>query len=392
MIPAMLLLAYQVIVLLSLLVFAGILLFNLFELSRLPDLSGDSPSLPTVSILVPARNEEAGIEACVLSLLGQNYPSYELIVLDDASSDATPDILRRIEASAGAVSAGVRLRVVQGKPLPEGWHGKAWACQQLGEIAEGELLLFTDADTRHEPDALRRAVEALRQSGADMLTLTPYQEMQGFWEKLVIPLVYFILLCYLPLRLVRTSRSPAFCSAIGQFMLFRRGAYRRIGGHGAVRADIVEDVWLCKAVKQAGCTVAVFNGIDAVSCRMYRTPGDIIRGFSKNLFAGLGYHTAGLFILVALTLAFHVLPYGFLAAALLQAEFSLPFFFMPLFQVILAIICRALIALRFRQPIAYALLHAFSQITLAAIALNSFAIARFGKGPQWKGRTYRFNG
>jgi chlorobactene glucosyltransferase len=381
----MLLLSYQVIVLLSLLVFAGILLFNLVELQYLPEAPAASGERPFVSVLVPARNEEHSVEACVLSLLSQDYPRYEVVVLDDGSEDATPEILRRLAASSGG-----RLRIVQGDPLPDGWHGKAWACRQLGDLASGELLLFTDADTLHKPESLSRSVAALDASGAGMLSLTPYQEMVGFLEKLVIPLVYFILMCYLPLRLVRTSPRSVFCSAIGQFMLFRRETYRSIGGHRAVKAAIVEDVWLCRAVKKNGGRVAVFNGVDVLSCRMYRSAGEIIRGFSKNLFAGLGYHSPLLFGLVVLTLAFHVLPFGFLAAALQQGDFGPALFLLPLLQAAIALSCRVLIAVRFRQPAGFAFLHALSQLVLIAIALNSFAVTRFGKGSQWKGRYYKF--
>lgn len=381
----MLLLTYQVIILLSLLVFAGILLFNLVELQNLPECPPDSGERPFVSVLVPARNEEHSIEACVLSLLAQDYPRYEVVVLDDGSEDRTLEILRRLEASSDA-----RLRIIEGEPLPEGWHGKAWACRQLGDSGGGELLLFTDADTRHKPESLSRSVAALQASRADMLTLTPYQEMAGFLEKLVIPLVYFILMCYLPLRLVRTSPRIVFCSAIGQFMLFRRETYRSIGGHRAVKTAIVEDVWLCRAVKKAGGRVAVFNGVDALDCRMYRSQGEIIRGFSKNLFAGLGYRSPLLFGLVVLTLAFHVLPYGFLSAALLEGDFGPALFLLPLMQIALAMLCRVLVAVRFRQPAGFAFLHVLSQLILVAIALNSFAITRFGKGAQWKGRYYKF--
>lgn len=381
----MLLLGYQIIVLLSLVVFAGILLGNLAELSGLPTTSEPDGNLPFVSVLIPARNEEHSIEACVLSLLQQDYPRYEVIVLDDGSEDGTWEILCRLQGTSGA-----RLRIVRGKTLPEGWHGKAWACRQLSEIGGGDLLLFTDADTRHRSGTLRRSVTALQRAGADMLTITPYQETRGFWEKLVIPLVYFILMCYLPLRLVRTSPKTAFCSAIGQFILFKRDIYLRTGGHGAVKNAIVEDVWLCRTIKKAGGRVAVFNGVDALSCRMYRTPGEIIRGFSKNLFAGLGYRSSALFMLIALTLVFHVLPYGFLAAALFTGDSGITLFLFPLLQIVLALFCRVLIAGKFRQSAGFALLHAFSQLVLVAIALNSYAIVRFGKGPQWKGRHYDF--
>ena len=151
------LLIYQLFILGSLLVFLGIVLKNLGDLPRLPGEPGDGAFAPKVSLLVPARNEELNIEACVTSLLGQRYPDFEVIVLDDHSSDGTLDALRRIAAGS---SAGSRLRILEGRELPAGWHGKAWACQQLGEAAEVELLHSTDAVTRHQPDALARAVEA----------------------------------------------------------------------------------------------------------------------------------------------------------------------------------------------------------------------------------------
>jgi chlorobactene glucosyltransferase len=377
-------LIYQVVVLLSLLVFFAILLRNLVDLPALPE---DAPySGPFVSVLVPARNEALNIERCVRSLLQQDYLSFEIVVLDDASTDATPELLRTLVEESGE-----RLKVMTGAPLPDGWHGKAWACHQLSRQAKGELLLFTDADTMHDSRALRRSVAAMQSSRADMLSLTPHQELCSFWEELVVPLVYVILMCYLPLRLVRTSRNPAFCFANGQFILFQRALYDRINGHAAVRQSIAEDVWLCKAIKRAGGTVVAFNGSDAVSCRMYRSLGAIWEGFSKNLFAGLGYSSPGLFLLMALTLLFYILPYLFFSQALLSGEFSTAMFWLPLIQILLALLSRLIIARLFRQSLPVAMLHLFSEIFLLAIALNSFWIIKFGKGAKWKGRTYNFS-
>ncbi len=284
-------LLYQIVVLLSLLVFLGILLRNIIDLPAMPEHCPHQGVL--VSVLVPARNEVLNIDRCVRSLLRQDYTPFEILVLDDGSTDATPELLRRL-----AVESGGKVRLLQGEPLPDGWHGKSWACSQLGRQAAGELLLFTDADTMHEPDALRRAVGAMQASGADMLSLMPHQELGSFWEKLVVPLIHVILMCYLPLRFVRTSRRAAFCFANGQFILFRREFYTRINGHAAVRDAIVEDVWLCKSVKKAGGRVVAFNGSDVVSCRMYHNFREIWEGFSKNLFAAIGYSTSGLFVLI----------------------------------------------------------------------------------------------
>ena len=375
---------YQITVLLSLLVFLGILLRNLIDLPHLPEDSSHQGVL--VSVLVPARNEALNIERCVRSLLRQEYAPFEILVLDDDSTDSTPELLRHL-----VMESGGKVRVVQGEPLPGGWHGKSWACSQLGCQAKGELLLFTDADTTHGPDALRRTVEAMQASGADMLSLMPRQELGSFWEKLVVPLIHVILMCYLPLRLVRTSRRAAFCFANGQFILFRREFYDRINGHAAVKNAIVEDVWLCKSVKRAGGTVVAFNGSDAVSCRMYRNFREIWEGFSKNLFAALGYSTPGLFLLITMIVAFYIAPCVFLFRSMLAGEFTGLLFWLPLIQVTVALLCRLLIALVFRQSFAMAFLHVFSQVVLLAIAFNSFYSIKFGKGASWKGRNYNFS-
>jgi chlorobactene glucosyltransferase len=374
---------YQILVLVSLLVFLGILLRNLLDLPRLPDES--CGGMPMVSILVPARNEERHIRQCIESLLVQDYANFEVIVLDDNSTDETWAALKELAGRAGA-----KLTLLRGKPLPDGWHGKAWACQQLAEKAKGVLLLFTDADTRHRTDTLKRSVAALQTSGADLLSVTPAQEMLTFWEKLIVPLVYHILLCYLPIRLVGRSRSPAFCYAIGQFILFRSEAYHRLGGHRSVRTCLVEDVWLCKLVKRSGGTVAVYNGIDAVSCRMYHDLRGIWDGFSKNLFAGLGYSTPGLLMLMALVVLLYLAPWGFVLFAVLNRDFTIPGFWLPAAQILTALTCRLIIAFAFRQPVSITLLHAFSQVVLLAIALNSFRLVKFGNGPVWKERRYRF--
>ena len=376
--------AYQISVLIFLLLFLGILLRNLIDFPCMPQ--NPPHEGPLVSVMVPARNEALNIERCVRSLVRQDYASFEILVLDDGSTDATPDLLQCLVAESGA-----RLQVLDGEPLPDGWHGKAWACFQLERQAKGELLLFTDADTMHEPDALRRSVGALIESGTDMLSIMPNQELGSFWEKLVVPLIHVILMCYLPLRLVRTSPRPAFCFANGQFILFRKKIYDRIGGHTVVKDALVEDVWLCKAVKKAGGSVASFNGYDVVSCRMYRNFREIWEGFSKNLFASIGYSTPGLFLLMTLIAGLYVVPYVFIISSLFAGEFSILLFWMPLFQIAIALFCRLIIARVFRQSLSIALLHVLSQIVLLAIAFNSFRLITFGKGASWKGRNYNFS-
>ncbi|NTW50145.1 MAG: glycosyltransferase, partial [Chlorobiales bacterium] len=187
-------LIYQLFILGCLLVFLGILLKNLFDVKTLPNRQVQPPAshTPLVSILVPARNEAHNIEQCVRSLFAQTCPNIEILVLNDNSEDQTGEILARLAAE------DARLKVLSGTALPDGWLGKCWACHQLSEQAQGQFLCFTDADTIHEPQSLERAIAALEQNRADMLTLITGQVLGSFWERVIVPLVHFSVLCYLP--------------------------------------------------------------------------------------------------------------------------------------------------------------------------------------------------
>lgn len=382
------LLLYQLFITGCFAVFAGTLVLNLVDIKRLPKPvnTGDTGGqLPTVSLLVPARNEEANIERCVRSLLAQTYSAVEVIVLNDNSEDATGEILGRLQSETP------RLKVLNGTALPQGWLGKCWACQQLADAAQGDFLLFTDADTAHAPETLTRCLAAMERTRADMLTLITHQEMESFWERTVIPLIHFFVLCYLPVRFIWTNPSTLFAFANGQFLLFRRSRYEAIGGHRAVKSAIVEDVWLAKAVKKSGGTVRVYDGTDAVQCRMYRSFGEVWRGFSKNLFAGLGYNTVAMTLLSVACTALYLIPYAFVAGAIFTQHLTAEAFYFPLLHIALAALLRLAIALRFRLSIPEAFLHAVSIGLFLGIAFNSVRWIKSGKGALWKGRRYDFS-
>jgi chlorobactene glucosyltransferase len=230
-------------------VFLAILLlisfFNLLTLKRL----GQFPTpaaCPRVSLLVPARNEARNIETCARSLLSQDYPDFEVIVLDDESTDGTGEILAR------AAAQDARLRVIHGQPLPAGWLGKNWACKQLSQAADGDYLLFTDADTRHDPAMLREAIAAATASKADLLSGMPQQEVKTWSEQLLVPLLAWSFMAFIPIALAERVRAAFLSVSIGQFLLFRRSAYAAIRGHEAVRDKVVEDFELARRIKQAG--------------------------------------------------------------------------------------------------------------------------------------------
>jgi chlorobactene glucosyltransferase len=240
-------------------------------------------TFPMVSILVPARDEEKNIQRCLCSLLSQDYPNFELIVLDDQSSDSTPLILEKLGAE------DPKLIIIKGNPLPDGWLGKNWACVQLSEQAHGDLLYFTDADTTHQPDALRKIVTAFLGEQADLMSGFPFQEMNTWGERLIVPFFAWAIYTFTPLGVAYQLKIPALSNAIGQIMLFRREAYQAIGGHTGVSYVITEDLQLAIQILKAGLRWRMVNAKDLVSCRMYPSSQQAVEGLSKNLFAAFGF-------------------------------------------------------------------------------------------------------
>ncbi len=334
---------------------------------------------PTVSILVPTRDEEENIAACIGSLLAQDYPSFEVIVMDDQSSDATRSILEQIAGSEP------KLKVLAGSPPPEGFSGKNWACVQLARQAQGELLFFTDADTRHHPQMLRVCVTALSGENADLLTGFPRQEVHSWGERLLVPFFAWATSCFVPLGLAYRLRLPALSNAVGQAMLFRRTAYQAIGGHERVGAAIVEDMLLVRRIKAAGLRWRAAFLVNQVSCRMYPTSRAAVEGFTKNLFAAFDCR---------------LLPFGFVFAWLAVMAWE------PLVVLGLWILGRApqaqagaLVAciglsmliwlipyIELGLPWGLALLYPASLLAIEGVALRSLYLSLMGR-LTWKGRS-----
>jgi len=331
---------------------------------------------PRVSILVPARDEEDSIGPCVQSLLAQDYGDFEVVVLDDGSKDRTPAVLAGLKMD--------RLRVFEGRPLPDGWNGKAWACQQLADSARGKLLFFTDADAVFQPETVRLAVNAMEATRADLLTAVTGNRVPTLGEQLTVPFVSWSILSLLPLVVTRLlPRSVAFTAANGKFMLFRREAYQSVGGHGAVKDHATEDIALAKSVRRQGYRWCLMDATHLVSARMYCGLRDAVAGFSKNLFALFNYRVlVALFVWVwLLAITWH--PVVGVGAATASGK-AIPF--VSVATIVLAAGIWLLASLRFGLPRHLFLLGPAIVTVSAFVGLLAMVLALVGRS-RWKGRT-----
>lgn len=253
--------------------------------------AAEEGAAPLVSVVVPARNEERSLGTCLRSLARSRYGRFEVVVVDDRSDDRTAEVARTVAEEREAGEEGThgpeRVRIVEGEPLPEGWIGKPWACWQGYREARGDLLLFTDADTVHGPDLLRRAVRALDDDRADAITVAGRQELGSFWEKVVQPQIFVTLAFRFPD--LRDPVEPGRCgraAANGQYLLFRREAYEAVGGHEGVRGEVVEDLRLAQRICRSGRRLSVRMAEEGLATRMYRSLGEMVEGWSKNLAIG----------------------------------------------------------------------------------------------------------
>ena len=377
--------AMQISILAALIVMALIAAVNMLSLRSLDSRTRRVKPVrfPLVSVLVPARNEEANIGKCLATLADQDYPAYEVLVLDDNSDDRTGAIVQEWQRK------DPRVRYLGGEPLPPGWVGKNFACHQLSLAARGDLLLFVDADTRHNRESIRKGVAAMEGLGADLLTVIPRQVMKSFWENAVLPFLHFTTFCFLPLPLVKAVRDPRLAMAVGQFMLFRRRAYDAIGGHRAVKDVMVEDVWMSRLIKKHGFALRVLDGGSAVSCRMYSSLKGIWHGFSKNLFPGFKFSLPAITLVIFFNFATSVLPFVSLAA-IIMGKMPAQVLTVVLAQIGLLMAIRLSLSVRFSMSYAAIPTHPLAMLVVISMAINSVRWVLMAGGSRWKGRAYDF--
>jgi chlorobactene glucosyltransferase len=339
-------------------------------------------ALPSLSIVVPARDEERSIERCVRSLLAQRWLDLEVIVVDDRSTDATPQILERLARE------DERLRVVHGTDLPDGWIGKPWALAQGVRLARGEWLLFTDADSQHDPAGAASALWFATHAGADALSIATRQELETFWERAALPAILgMILFVSGPLGAVNDPAKPTKAIANGQYILVSRRAYDALGGHAALRGEIVEDVAFAKRLKADGRFRYLLAGGDRLaSVRMYHSLPEIWAGFTKNVYVGAEGNLAALVGGILYCTLVSVAPPVLAARALAARRYGDA---LEALAASLAVVCTASWGMRRAAfPRRLALLQPLGTALFAAIIANSTWSVLSGRGVEWRGRRY----
>lgn len=333
---------------------------------------------PFVSILVPARNEEKKIRPLIESLLQQDYDNFEIVVLDDNSSDCTWPILQELSAH------NPRLRIKRSQELPPGWTGKNWACHQLSSLAQGEIFLYTDADTIHNPLALKQAVASAIQHQSGLLSALPTLEAKTWSEKLYMPLIPFAFLTLVPFFKINSRRHRSFPAVLGPFLLLPRKTYEATGGHAAVKENIVDDIALARQVNKQGGKITLIDGSRLLSIRFYTCFKELWDGFSKNSYEAIKGTPLKLLGVILLGYFLFIRPYLALLDSLSQSHPLSP----PLLQVALISLIRIILAERFGTGLLWVMLHPLSIALALLILINSFRLALFQKKIAWKERWY----
>ena len=332
---------------------------------------------PLVSVLIPARNEERNIERCLNSLRNQLYRNYEILVLNDNSTDGTLQILKRIAAR------DKRIKVINGQPLPNDWYGKPFALHQLTQKAQGQILIFTDADTIHGPTSIAWAVTNMQMLNADMLSGYIGQIFLSFGEIVTVPLMFFLTGFVIPLFLNRFTKPSQFSAAIGQFIAIRHVVFKAIGGCEIFRKKTSEDVYMARYVKKMGYSTRFLNISDHVKCRMYKGYRDAVEGIGKNIFDFMGKSTLVLSLMFIAVFFFLFMPFPLLIGCIVTGS---PWILHIVIINILATLTWLFMFLGQRLNWWYGFLWPLLFMNLMYMALWSYYRTISGRGFMWKDR------
>jgi chlorobactene glucosyltransferase len=361
---------------------AGYEYVTLMHFPSLPEQTISVANSPMVSIVLPVRNQANTVSDCISSLVELQYDKKEIIVVDGDSTDGTRKIL---------TGFGPKIKVVEEDPLPQGWVGKNWACHLGYKQATGDLLLFTDGDSVHSRDSLTKTASFLEKTKVDLVTLAPATILHTFWEKLLQPPIFWLIMMFVGGKWVNDDNKPRWALGNGQYMLFRRAAYEKVGGHSAVRDRIAEDYSLGRLIKAQGLRLRMVTASDSLGVRMYSSLPEIWRGWRKNFYSVSGNHplfraTYRLLLLFTfLVLPFAVFGYGLYLVLVDPLNiYLLSGAFMALFLWLGLIILDRSIGV---NPV-YALLLPVAITIYIGIGLDSTVRGALGMGFSWKGRVY----
>lgn len=349
--------------------------------------SGNPPdNSPHVSVVIPARNEARNIERCLRSVLTNDYPSYDVVVVDDQSADGTGDIARSIAADDS------RARVIEAGAPPEGWFGKQWACESGARATKSEIILFADADTTHSSDLITRSVNAMTRRNAHLFSIAGTQELGSFWEKLIQPLMFGILLArFGGTETITNSKFVTDKIANGQCLIVRRDAYEELGGHSLVKSHVADDLMMAQRFFARGKKIAIAEGFAQLSTRMYTSLGELVRGWGKNSFAGgrdsvpLGWLGRMIFPFLLLSAPMFTVAPAIVLAATLLTDVPQSLSLWATITAVAQLLWWIAVYRRMHVSPLYALISPVG----AAVVLYIFARALLrGQRVVWKGRSY----
>jgi chlorobactene glucosyltransferase len=343
-------------------------------------------SPPLVSVLIPARNEESNIRRILNSMIKQDYPNLEILVLDDNSTDATAQIVEKI------MEKDSRIKLIKGAPLPAGWKGKCFACHQLSKIAKGSYFVFTDADTLHYPNSISGSLAALLKNNLDVTSIYPRQIAVTFSERMTVRFINLAILSFMPLILVKHTKGPFFSTAIGQFLLFKREAYEKTGGFESVKDEILEDINISKQVKRCGLKIMVYDGSDSIFCRMFTNLADVVKGFTRFIYAAFDCNFLMEFIAVFFISLMFMVPFILLPLGIFIFDWPAKTISLNIIQIFLIFTIKFILAIRFKERILDVFFTPISVAYIVLAAINSYLQSRFGKGVNWKDRVYNAHG
>lgn len=359
----------------------GLFLINLRHYREPPEAAA-SAALPAISVLIPARDEERAISTAVERVLRSRGVAFEVVVMNDASTDQTAEIVTKLAAG------DQRVRLEHAPALPRGWNGKQHACWALAHAARHPVLCFVDADVRLEPDALARMTTFLEQRHAALVSGFPQQITMTPLEWLLLPLIHFVLLGFLPITRMRASTQPGFAAGCGQFLMVRRESYFRAGGHAAIRETMHDGLRLPRLMREHGERTDLADLTTLATCRMYSTASQVWLGLAKNATEGLA--APGRIVPITfLLLLGQILPFALLLFLVFSRVPVSPLVWATLpAAAVVALLPRLFAVRRFRQPVQSAVLHPVGVTVL--LALQWYALIRKLRGGavSWRNRAY----